>query len=113
MSRHTLQVEGLRCAHCVQILERNLRRLPGVRGVEVRPSAEEVEVEVDPRLVSEEALGAAVRDSGLHVHKPHRELFMLDEPEAAAGEDEAGAHSLALDAEEIEPGSGPPPLPEP
>lgn len=113
MSQHNLSVEGLRCAHCVQILERNLRRLPGVRRVEVRPSSEDVEVEVDPRLVGEAALYAAVRDSGLHVHEEHRELFMLDEPEGEGeGEGAATGHPPAVHVEETEPGAGPPPLPD-
>jgi copper chaperone CopZ len=80
MSHHTLSVSGLRCAHCVQILERNLRRIPGVRRVEIRPSDEQVEVDGDPRLVSEGVLTAAVRDSGLHVQRERRPLFEGEEP---------------------------------
>jgi copper chaperone CopZ len=86
VSHHTLSVSGLRCAHCVQILERNLRRIPGVRRVEVRPADEQVEVDADPRLVSEGALSAAVRDSGLHVRGARRPLFEGEEPEAGGPE---------------------------
>lgn len=95
MSVHTLSVSGLRCAHCVQLLERNLRRVPGVRRVEIRPVREEVEVDVDPRFVSATILESAVRDSGLHVQRDRRPRFDLGEPgseetAAMAGEGEAG-----------------------
>ncbi len=80
MSVHTLSVSGLRCAHCVQLLERNLRRVPGVRRVEIRPVREEVEIEADPRFVSATILESAVRDSGLHVQRDRRPAFDLGEP---------------------------------
>lgn len=95
MSVHVLSVAGLRCAHCVQVLERNLRRVPGVRRVEIRPSREEVEVDADPRFVQQAALEAAIRDSGLHVQKGHRRaLFDLPvPPELDAGAPmEPGGH---------------------
>jgi copper chaperone CopZ len=108
MSRHSLSVAGLRCAHCVQILERNLRRIPGVRRVEIRPVDEQVEVEADPRLVSEAVLAAAVRDSGLHVQRGRRPGFAEEEPEGAPETEEAAG---GPEGAEIEPGPWPPPLP--
>lgn len=108
MSRHSLSVAGLRCAHCVQILERNLRRVPGVRRVEIRPADEQVEVDADPRLVSEAVLAAAVRDSGLHVQRGRRPGFAGEEPE---GEAEAADGSPAAGDSELEAGAWPPPLP--
>ena len=97
MSHHTLSVSGLRCAHCVQILERNLRRVPGVRRVEIRPTDEQVEVDADPRLVSEAVLTAAVRDSGLHVQRERRPLFAGEEPEGEAGAEARGAEARGAD----------------
>lgn len=90
MSVHTLSVSGLRCAHCVQILERNLKRVPGVRRVEIRPVREEVEVDVDPRFVSATILESAVRDSGLHVQRDRRPAFDLGEPGGEEGGEAAG-----------------------
>lgn len=94
MTVRTLSVSGLRCAHCVQVLERNLRRVPGVRRVEVRPPREEVEVDFDPRFVQDSALEAAIRDSGLHVQTGHRRpLFDLEVPaELDVDAPEAGGH---------------------
>jgi copper chaperone CopZ len=88
MSVRTLSVSGLRCAHCVQLLERNLRRVPGVRRVEIRPVREEVEIDADPRFVTATILESAVRDSGLYVQTGRRPLFDLEEPggEAEPGE---------------------------
>lgn len=96
MTVHTLSVSGLRCAHCVQVLERNLRRVPGVRRVEVRPPREEVEVDVDPRFAQVSALEAAIRDSGLHVQKGDRRvLFDLEVPaELDVDASEAGGLDL-------------------
>lgn len=96
MSHFTLSVSGLRCAHCVQILERNLRRVPGVRRVEVRPTDEQVDVDADPRLVHDGVLSAAVRESGLHVQTPRRPLFEGEEPGAEAGGHDSGLGDLDL-----------------
>lgn len=107
MSHHTLSVAGLRCAHCVEILGRNLRRLPGVRRVEIHPVDERVDVDADPRLVSEAALAAAVRDSGLHVQQAKRPLFEGEEPEAAGGDLDLGDLDLGeLDFGEPGPSGG-------
>lgn len=103
MSVHTLSVSGLRCAHCVQLLERNLRRVPGVRRVEIRPVREEVEVDVDPRFVSATILESAVRDSGLHVQRDRRPPFDLGEP---AGEEAAEAGGAAPAADHGHPDLG-------
>lgn len=102
MSHHTLSVAGLRCNHCVEILERNLRRLPGVRRVAVRPAEERVEVDADPRLVTPAVLAAAVRDSGLHVQGGKRPLWDGDEP-GGEPEAEAAAHDHHQ-ADELDPG---------
>jgi copper chaperone CopZ len=63
-------VAGLRCGHCVEILERDLGRIFGVRRVAVRPAQFEVEVDFDPFRASEELLLAAMRDSGFHPRPP-------------------------------------------
>ena len=62
----SFHVAGLRCGHCVEILERNLGRIFGVRRVAVRPAELEVDVDFDPYRASEELLVAAMRDSGFH-----------------------------------------------
>ncbi len=102
MSHHTLSVSGLRCAHCVQILERNLRRVPGVRRVEVRPTDEQVDIDADPRLVSEAVLTAAVRDSGLHVQPARRPLFAGEEPEGEAGAEAGPTESHGPDLGDLD-----------
>ena len=62
----SFHVAGLRCGHCVEILERNLGRIFGVRRVAVRPAELAVDVDFDPFRASEELLVAAMRDSGFH-----------------------------------------------
>lgn len=92
MTTHRISVAGLLSGYTAQVLERNLRRLHGVKEVTVEsafgdgPSVGSVEVRVDPRFVTLAALEAAVRDSGLHVRRPFRELQPGWETEDPPGE---------------------------
>jgi copper chaperone CopZ len=80
----SFHVAGLRCGHCVEILERNLGRIFGVRRVAVRPAELEVDVDFDPYRASEEVLLAAMRDSGFHP-RPLAEPARPDETPQATG----------------------------
>lgn len=59
-------VHGMRCGHCVEILRRNLMRVPGVRRVRVEPRDERVEVDCDRLRTSASVLLAVLRDAGFH-----------------------------------------------
>jgi len=60
------RVHGLRCSHCVEILERDLRRIPGVRRVTVAPAEQCVSIEFNPYFAKDTLLVAAMRDAGFH-----------------------------------------------
>ncbi len=60
------RVHGLRCAHCVEILQRDLNRIPGVRRVTVVPADQRVSVEYNPYFAKHGLLVAAMRDAGFH-----------------------------------------------
>lgn len=63
-------VSGLRCSHCAEILVRDLRRIPGVRHVELVPRTGEITIDASPYAVSEGMIVAAIRDSGYRVRQP-------------------------------------------
>jgi copper chaperone CopZ len=60
------RVHGLRCGHCVEILNRDLKRIPGVRRVSIAPADQKVSVEFNPYFAKETLLVAAMRDAGFH-----------------------------------------------
>ncbi len=62
-TRYTLRVEGMTCASCSSRVERNLRRLPGVRDVAVNLATHLASVVTDPTL-TEKDLEACVVKSG-------------------------------------------------
>lgn len=66
MTLRVFTVAGMRCSHCAEIVERNLRRLPGVRGVRVTPLGGRVEIDAADRLVSDAVLAMVIRDAGFH-----------------------------------------------
>jgi Cu2+-exporting ATPase len=60
------RVHGLRCGHCVEILQRDLNRIPGVRRVTIVPADQRVSVEYNPYFAKDSLLVAAMRDAGFH-----------------------------------------------
>lgn len=90
------KVAGLRCGHCVEILQRDLQRIPGVRRVSVWPAEQRLSVDFNPYFTRPTALVAAMRDAGFHpceVPAPEetladwaRELGAEAAPEAEAPE---------------------------
>lgn len=71
----SLEVEGMRCASCVQHVEEALRGVPGVVGASVNLATREARVTGEPGRVSAEQLVAAVAHSGYKAlpttHAPH------------------------------------------
>ena len=60
------RVHGLRCGHCVEILQRDLSRIPGVRRVTFVPSEQRLSVDYNPYFAKPTLLVAAMRDAGFH-----------------------------------------------
>ncbi len=59
-----LFLDGLRCAGCVQRVERSLREIPGVVHARVNHTTHRARVRVDPAVASADALVARVADLG-------------------------------------------------
>ena len=60
----TLRAEGFSCPSCVQKIEKQVGRLPGVAKVEVKFASSRVEVDHDPAVSSVDDLVAAVDKAG-------------------------------------------------
>jgi Cu+-exporting ATPase len=91
METTVLQVRGMRCASCVNHVEKNLAALPGVHDASVNLATEEAQVHHDPATAPIDRLIQAVRDAGYdataqrHDHQPN-------EHEAAAEDEHAHVH---------------------
>jgi Cu2+-exporting ATPase/Cu+-exporting ATPase len=77
----SLKVEGMTCVNCARTIEINLKRLKGVKSVEVSFELGRVQVEFDEELLSVENIKEAIESLGYKVSKGaeenNRSLFML------------------------------------
>lgn len=64
----TLRAEGFSCPSCVTKIEKQVRRLDGVRDVEVSFASARIEIDHDPSVTSVDALVAAVARAGYAAH---------------------------------------------
>ena len=60
----TLRAEGFSCPSCVAKIEKQVGRLPGVAGVQVRFASSRIEIDHDPQRQSVDDLVAAVAKAG-------------------------------------------------
>jgi copper ion binding protein len=64
MTTYELEIQGMRCDHCVRAVEKALRDIEGVRAVRVEIGWAQVEAEA---RVAREAIVAALHDAGYEV----------------------------------------------
>ena len=76
----TLPVTGMTCAACAARIEKNLRRVEGVRDANVNFATGRATVAFDPAATSQDALVGVVEDSGYGV--PAEALRALNPPAA-------------------------------
>ncbi|MER3439211.1 MAG: heavy metal translocating P-type ATPase, partial [Chloroflexota bacterium] len=67
MTEVTLPIEGMTCASCVRRVERALTKVPGVEEASVNLATETARVRLDPAVVSQDQLIAAVEKAGYRV----------------------------------------------
>jgi len=72
----TLPITGMTCANCVVTVERNLKRLDGVRSANVNLSSERASVEFDPSLLSLPDLVSRVERAGYGVATGEADLVI-------------------------------------
>jgi len=75
IKRATLSIEGISCAACAWLIERHLRRRPGVVDVSVHLGSHRAQLAWDPTIAKLSALLAAVTEVGYVAHpfQPDRE----------------------------------------
>jgi Cu2+-exporting ATPase len=75
IKRATLSIEGISCAACVWLIERHLRRRPGVVDASVHLGSHRAQLAWDPKLARLSELLAAVAEIGYAAHpfQPDRE----------------------------------------
>ncbi len=69
-----LPVTGMTCANCAANIERNVKKLPGVKDANVNFASEEASVTFDPEAVRVQDLIDRIEDVGFGVVKAHLEL---------------------------------------
>lgn len=67
IEKSSLQVEGMTCAHCVEVVEENVNRIPGVARAIVDLEAGNVEIEYNSSIVGLKRITAMIEDKGYKV----------------------------------------------
>jgi copper chaperone len=67
MENVTLNVSGMSCGHCVNAVEGNVGKIPGVESVKVHLDAGKVDVAFDKEKVSLEKIKETIDDQGYDV----------------------------------------------
>jgi Cu+-exporting ATPase len=71
-----LPITGMTCANCVATVERNLKKLDGVKTATVNLASERASIEYDPQIVDQEAMLARVRAVGYDVALGEADLLI-------------------------------------
>ena len=67
ITKDHLKVEGMSCNHCKMAVEKALKDLPGVSGVEVDLAGGSVAVTYDPGVISRKNISQAIDQAGYRV----------------------------------------------
>ncbi|KAJ3065106.1 hypothetical protein HDU98_011512 [Podochytrium sp. JEL0797] len=59
-----LQIEGMTCAACVNTIESNIAKMPGILHIKVSLLAQRAEIRFDPSLLAKQALPDLIEDMG-------------------------------------------------
>lgn len=63
----TLNVEGMSCSHCENVVKKSVGALDGVHGVAVDLKGKKVTVELESEKIGLEAVKEAIEDQGYEV----------------------------------------------
>ena len=74
MKKLNLKVQGMTCSSCEVLIERNLKKVPGVEKVKVSRAKEQAEVECADHVQIEE-LQNAIKDKGYTLSVPEKNTF--------------------------------------
>ena len=85
MAKDTFSISGMHCASCALIIEKNLKKLPGVKTVNVNFASQQAAVEYDPRLSPPADILAAVKASGYQAQLTKISAEEFDHSQAFGG----------------------------
>ena len=64
MNNTTLQVHGMHCASCANIITRKISKIPGIEHIEVNPGTETAELSFDPQKTDIKAMNQMIEPLG-------------------------------------------------
>jgi Cu+-exporting ATPase len=85
INKQQLDIAGMHCASCALLIEKKLKKTPGVKSATVNFATEKANVEYDCGQCSEETIKKAVKDAGYKV----REELMSEEMPGMTAEEHA------------------------
>ncbi|MBI5553460.1 MAG: copper ion binding protein, partial [Candidatus Diapherotrites archaeon] len=74
MKKETFSVKGMHCASCVGLIERRIKKLPGVAGVNVNLATNKATIEFEEEKVDVKQFNSAVQAAGYSLESQTREL---------------------------------------
>jgi P-type Cu+ transporter len=77
-------IRGMHCASCANIIEKTLKKAPGVNSVEVNFGTEKAKIEFDDKLTNLEKLSEEIKPLGYSINFPSAESMGMTEDEHAA-----------------------------
>src|SRR3990170_1798197 len=76
--QYSLPITGMTCANCVSTVERNLKKVPGVRSAHVNLSSERAAVDFDPSQANLGSMLERIRRAGYDVATGEADLAFED-----------------------------------
>lgn len=74
-AKQTYKIKGMHCASCVNVIEKSLKKTPGINSAVVNLAAETATVKFDPEICTEEQIVAAVANVGYKLSLPVRDAL--------------------------------------
>ena len=72
----TLPITGMTCANCVATVERNIKRLDGVRSASVNLASERASIEYDGSKLSQDEILASIQRAGYDVARGEMNVLL-------------------------------------
>src|SRR3989344_1640674 len=68
-NKHSIKIGGMHCASCAQTIEKNLKKLKGVKNVNVNFATETANIEYDSKIIHDIDIEKTVEKTGYKVIK--------------------------------------------
>ena len=72
--KKTYPIKGMHCASCVSLIEKSLKKTPGVADAVANLATEKATVTYDPNVCSDQQIAKAVSNVGYAVSEEHEEI---------------------------------------